>query len=284
MDKKTIFITGAASGMGRSTAKLFHGNGWFVAGYDVSEAGLASLKKELGDDCHVASLDVRDKSAFDQAMAEFSTLTGGRLDLMFNNAGIGVSGYFDEIPFEKMMDVVDVNLIGVLIGIHAAIPLLKNTKNSLCFTTSSSAATFGAPGLAVYAATKHGVKGLTEALSVELSRYGVRAADVLPGLIDTAILRDTPRYENGEVKENDWLDLENVDPPSEGMFRMIAPEVVADCVWEAYHSDKLHWYVPPELVEIDKAKAQAPETLRDIRIQQGDLFDLDAANNNPTSD
>ena len=133
--KKTIFITGAASGMGRATALLFHGKGWYVAGYDVDQQGLAGLAAELGDSGITRTLDVTDKGAFDRSMAEFSELTEGRLDIMYNNAGIGASGYFDEIPFEKTLEVVNVNLIGVLNGIHAAIPLLRHTDNSLNFTT-----------------------------------------------------------------------------------------------------------------------------------------------------
>ena len=68
------------------------------------------------------------------------------------------------------------------------------------FSTSSSSATYGMPQIAVYSATKHAVKGLTEALSVEWKRHGVRAADVLPGLIDTAILVDTPNHSNGRSR------------------------------------------------------------------------------------
>jgi NAD(P)-dependent dehydrogenase (short-subunit alcohol dehydrogenase family) len=123
-------------------------------------------------------------------LADFSAETNGRLDLLFNNAGIGRGGFFDEQSFEDVMAVVNVNFIGVLNGIHLATDLLKATPNSLCFTTSSSSATFGMAGIAVYSATKHAVKGLTEALSVEFSRFGVRVVDTLPGLIDTAILPD----------------------------------------------------------------------------------------------
>jgi NAD(P)-dependent dehydrogenase (short-subunit alcohol dehydrogenase family) len=90
------------------------------------------------------------------------------------------------------------------------------------------------PGIAVYSATKHAVKGLTEALSIEFRRHGVRAADVLPGLIDTAILPP------GTAER----------APKEGMFRLIPPIEVAKVVWEAYNSDKLHWYVPPEIAVI----------------------------------
>ena len=254
--RQSIFITGAASGMGRETARLFAGQGWFVGGFDVNEAGLSNLQAELGaDNCLVRRLDVTDRNDYRAAIAAFGEATGGKMDLLYNNAGIGRGGPFAEQPFEDVIAVVQVNLMGVLIGIHEAIGLLKATPNSLCFTTSSSSATFGMANIAVYSATKHAVKGLSEALSVEFKAYGVRVADVLPGVIDTPIL--PPGVAEGA--------------PKEGMFRAIPPVEVAKTVWEAYHADKLHWYVPPELVELDKAATLTPEAVRD-QMAQGGLF------------
>ncbi len=265
-DLKSIFITGAASGIGLATARLFYSEGWFVGAYDVNEMDLLALKAELGDNCCIGVLDVTDKEAFDNVLGEFARLTGGKLDLLFNNAGIAVGGFFDEVPFEQLMRIVQVNLVGVMNGIHSAVSLLKNTPNSLCFTTSSSAATFGSPTLAVYAATKHAVKGLTEALSVELSRYGVRASDVLPGIIDTAIWRDSPSYVQGQHVSDSRFKIEGADQRTD-MYRLISAEEVALCVWEAYHSNKLHWYVPAEIVQMDLAKAESPEAVRDRMIE-----------------
>jgi len=246
--RKAIFITGAASGMGRETARLFHAKGWFVGGFDVNDAGLATLKQELGaDNCLVRRLDVTDRQDYAAALQAFGAATGGTMDILYNNAGIGRGGPFADQPFEDVLAVVNVNLIGVLIGIHSALPLLKATPGSMCFTTSSSSATFGMPGIAVYSATKHAVKGLSEALSVEFKAYGIKVADVLPGLIDTPILPP------GAV----------ANAPKEGLFRAIPPMEVAKVVWEAYHADTLHWYVPPELVELDKAATLTPEAVRD---------------------
>lgn len=266
MAKQTIFITGAASGIGRATAKLFAERGWFVGAADLDSKGLDSLRTEIGaENCFIATLDVTDKDAFDEVIQAFGEATDGRLDILYNNAGIGVTGFFEDIPFEKTLDVVRVNLIGVLNGIHAALPLLKQTPNSLCFSTSSSAATYGAPRLAVYAATKFAVKGLTEALAVELSRCGVRAADVLPGLIDTPILRNSPLYVEGEVQPNEGRTI-GANAPTEGPFRLIQPVEVAQAVWDAYDSARMHWYVPDEIEQIDKQKAESPEAMRDARI------------------
>tara|TARA_R110000868_G_scaffold91679_5_gene254062 strand:- start:7445 stop:8215 length:771 start_codon:yes stop_codon:yes gene_type:complete len=242
--------------MGLETARLFHGKGWFIGGYDVNADGLKKLEAELGvDNCIVQTLDVTDKKAYEAAIAAFGAVTDGKMDVLFNNAGIGRGGFFDEMPFEDILAVVNVNFIGVLNGIYSAMGLLKSTPGSLCFTTSSSSATYGMPGIAVYSATKHAVKGLTEALSIEFRRHGVRAADVLPGLIDTPILPEGTA----------------ANAPKEGMFRSIPPVEVAKVVWEAYSSDKLHWYVPPELVELDKAAGNMPEMVREQMATTGPI-------------
>ena len=247
--RKSIFITGAASGMGLETARLFAAGGWFVGGYDINEAGLAALKTELGaNNCIVRRFDVADREAYREAVAEFATATDGHMDVLFNNAGIGKAGLFDQQSFDDIMAVVNVNFIGVLNGIHLAAPLLKATPNALCFSTSSSSATFGMPGIAVYSATKHAVKGLTEALSTEFARYGVRVADTLPGLIDTPLIPDALR----------------TTAASSGMFRLIHPVEVAKAVWASYHDEpaKLHWFVPEEIGDLDKASALDPEGTR----------------------
>lgn len=248
--RRAIFITGAASGMGRETARLFAARGWFVGAYDIDAAGLDSLANELGPDAGLfAPLDVSDRAAYLAAIERFGAASGGRMDLLFNNAGIGAGGYFDEQPWETIERIVSVNLLGVLGGIHAAMPLLKATPNALCLSTSSASAIFGAAGIAVYSATKHAVKGFTEALSVELSRHGIRAADVLPGLIDTPILPERVR----------------AGAATEGMWRLLPPVAVAEAVWAAYHEDKLHWYVPPELAAFDVQVTAEPERARDER-------------------
>jgi NAD(P)-dependent dehydrogenase (short-subunit alcohol dehydrogenase family) len=202
----------------------------------------------------------------------FGEETGGKMDMLHSNAGIGESGWFEDIPYEAAMRVVQINFIGVITSIYAALPLLKATPNSFVFITSSSSATYGMPRIAVYAATKFGVKGLTEALSVEFQRHGIRVADVLPGLIDTAILRNTPNRTEDRAKPTEEEFYANV--PKKGMFRLMPASSVAECAWEAYHSDQLHWYVPKEIRRIDIIKALAPNFMRKQIAKQllGGLF------------
>ncbi|MFP6582924.1 MAG: SDR family oxidoreductase [Candidatus Hydrogenedentota bacterium] len=265
MKQKSIFITGAASGIGRATAELFHEKGWFVGCYDVDADALVDLRQKLDERCLIGRLDVRDKEAFDASMATFSERTEGHLDLMFNNAGITVGGYFDDVPFEKLIDIVNINLIGVLNGTHAAMPLLKQTENSLCFSTASSAAIHSSPGMAVYGATKHAVKGFTQSMSVEMARYGVRASDVMPGIIDTPLWKSS-KYVEGEAVSN-YEDIPKKNAGLTDASRTIAASEVADAVWNAYHGDKVHWYVPADLEENTRSK-ETPEQIRDAAIPQ----------------
>ncbi|OBX19784.1 short-chain dehydrogenase [Erythrobacter sp. QSSC1-22B] len=250
---KSIFITGAGSGMGRATAMKFAREGWFVGAFDIAQDGLDTLKVEIGAEKGIfRTLDVTDAAAFQEAVEAFGFASGGNLDLMFSNAGItGTGGMFDEMAWDEIMQVVNVNFLGVMIGIRAAMPLLKETPNSLCLVNASSSAIWGTAGIGIYSATKHAVRGLVEALSIELKRHDIRAADLLPGLIDTPILSDGMR----------------AMAPEEGMWRLVQPAEVADTVWQAYASDRLHWYVPEDLREFHRQVVDDPETVREERTE-----------------
>ncbi|ANR93633.1 short-chain dehydrogenase [Mycobacterium avium subsp. silvaticum ATCC 49884] len=261
---KSIFITGAGSGMGREGAKLFHAKGWWVGAVDRNDDGLATLQQQLGDDrLWTRAVDVTDKAALDGALADFCAgNTGGGLDMMWNNAGIGESGWFEDVPYDAAMRVVDVNYKAVLTGAYGALPYLKKSAGSLMFSTSSSSATYGMPRLAVYSSTKHAVKGLTEALSVEWQRHGVRVADVLPGLIDTAILTTTTNHSNDGAAPMTAEEL-RATAPKKGMLRLMPASSVAEVAWRAYHHPRrLHWYVPRSIRLIDVFKGLSPEFVR----------------------
>lgn len=261
---QSIFITGAGSGMGREGAKLFYAKGWRVGAVDRNGDGLSSLTEALGGDrLWTRTVDVTDKAALDGALADFCTgNAGGGLDMMWNNAGIGESGWFEDVPYEAAMRVVDINFKAVLTGAYAALPYLKKTPGSLMFSTSSSSGTYGMPRLAVYSSTKHAVKGLTEALSVEWQRHGVRVADVLPGLIDTAILTTTTNHSDDGGAPRTAEELRAL-APKKGMLRLMPASSVAETAWRAYHHPtRLHWYVPKSIRLIDFFKGLSPEFVR----------------------
>ena len=120
-NSKSIFITGAAGGMGRSTAKLFLNKNWFVGCYDNNEENLLELEGELGNENIIYEvLDVTNKENFQECVNTFSSKSGGKLDILFNNAGITQGGFFDEIPYETHMEIININIIGVINGIYSA--------------------------------------------------------------------------------------------------------------------------------------------------------------------
>ncbi|MEE6138254.1 SDR family oxidoreductase [Mycobacterium sp. 050128] len=261
---KSVFITGAGSGMGREGVRLFHANGWRVGAVDRNADGLSGLAGELGDErLWTRTVDVTVKADLEGALGDFCAgNAGGGLDMMWNNAGIGESGWFEDVPYDATMRVVEVNYKAVLTGAYGALPYLKKTPGSLMFSTSSSSATYGMPRIAVYSSTKHAVKGLTEALSVEWQRHGVRVADVLPGLIDTAILTTTPNHsaDGGAPMTGEQL---RATAPKKGLMRLMPAASVAEAAWQAYHNPKrLHWYVPKSIRMIDLLNGLSPEFVR----------------------
>jgi len=254
-ERKSIFITGGASGMGRETARLFAGHGWFVGIYDVNVKGLEILASEIGrQNCHFAGLDVTDRSAYQSVLEDFDEKAGGRMDVMFNNAGIIQGGLFGQMDLSDFERVIQVNFMGVVNGIHMAYPMLKKTPNSLCFITSSSSAIYGAPYLTAYSASKYALRGLTEALSIEFAIIDSRVADALPGHVVTGMMTD--EYQNQLPKEGPW--------------RPLPAESVANVVWASYHdkSGKLHWFVPDDLEDYYKTIASDVEAERDLRRKQ----------------
>ena len=173
----------------------------------------------------------------------------------FNNAGITEGGFFDEIPYENHIKIININVIGVINGIYSAASLLKNTENSLCISTSSSSGIMGMEMIATYSATKHAIKGLTESLSAEFSRFDTRVSDILPGVIDTPMI-------SKEIRDH---------LPESGMWRLISSDEIAKTVWASYHSNDIHWYVPKELEDLEKVVANDPIKARDNLKNSGPL-------------
>src|SRR5690242_6940507 len=117
---KSVFITGAAAGIGRATALTFARSGYTVGGYDIDEVGLKSLADEveaLGGKAVTGHLDVTDPDEMAQRLAEFTEATGGRLNVLINNAGIMRTGRFEDIDLEAQLKQIDINTKGVVNGL-----------------------------------------------------------------------------------------------------------------------------------------------------------------------
>lgn len=190
---KSVFITGAATGIGRATALLFAGRGYRVGGYDLDEDGLTVLAADItavGGTPVVGHLDVTDPEQVAQRLGEFAEGSGGRIDVLINNAGLLNAGRFEEIPLEVHHREIEVNVKGVVNGLHAAFPYLKNTPGAVVVNLASASAIYGQAELANYSATKFFVRAITEALNLEWGRHGIRVIDMWPLYVNTAMTKD----------------------------------------------------------------------------------------------
>ena len=192
-------------------------------------------------------------------LGSFSKRSGGRLDILFNNAGIAPGGWFEEMSTDLIRQVIETNLMGVIYGTRAGLPLLARTENSISIAVASVVATHGHGTRAAYSASKFAVKGLTEALGLEFARLGVRTADISPGCIDTPMLRNA--LAAGRDQPFDESMFEGM--AKEGPFRLVPASAIADAVWNAYHGTQVHWYVPEEVGDIDRLKGTDYEAARE---------------------
>jgi NADP-dependent 3-hydroxy acid dehydrogenase YdfG len=187
---RTVFITGAAAGIGRATALAFATRGYTVGAYDIDEDGLATLAQQIGPSAITGHLDVSDSDEMVTRVDEFVAVAGGRLDVMVNNAGILVGGRFEDIAPLAHHKEIDVNCKGLVNGLHAAFPHVKVTPGSTVVNMASASAIYGQAELAVYSATKFFVRAMTEALDIEWARHGIRVIDMWPLYVQTAMTDD----------------------------------------------------------------------------------------------
>ncbi len=244
--KKYVFITGASGGIGSACARFFVKKGCFVGLTDIDEKGLERLGAELGsENVFWQPADVSSEESLASAISAFAGHTGGRLDVLLNNAGILRAGNFEDHRPEVYRQVIEVNLLGIINAIHPAIPLLEKSENPRIINLSSASALYGIPGLAVYSATKFAIRGLTEALNIELERKGIMLCDIMPGYVKTKMVEDA----------SDELHLED----GESLLR---PEEVAETVWQATQRKRLHWPVGRKIRLLSALIAFLPASLR----------------------
>lgn len=187
---KVAFVTGGASGIGEAlTTELVRGGAevWIADRQTGRADDLAQRLGNGGAKVHAIDLDVRDFSSFERGVAE-AVEQCGRIDYLFNNAGIGVSGEIDSYTLDDWTDVFDVNLLGVVHGIQAVYPVMIRQGSGHIVNTASMAGLTTTVGQASYTATKHAVVAISRTLRIEAERHGVRASALCPGVIRTPIL------------------------------------------------------------------------------------------------
>lgn len=200
LDGKVAVITGAAAGMGRASALLFAREGARVVLADVQLQGGESTASEIesaGGEAIFIRTDVS-RSAEVRDLIATATAAFGKLDILFNNAGIeGSVSLFEDADEEDFDRVLAVNLRGVFLGMKYGLPELVKTRG-VVINTASLAGLAGVPGMAAYAASKGGVVQLTKTAALEYASAGVRVNCICPGYISTDMttrLREAPRDE-----------------------------------------------------------------------------------------
>ena len=147
------------------------------------------LAAEIGEACRFVELDVTDPASWDAAMAVTTTAFGG-LDVLVNNAGIATYTPIIGGDVDEYKKVIDVNQVGVYLGMRSAAPLMKSRGGGSIINISSIDGLIGMPYVAAYVASKFAVRGMTKVAAIELARYGIRANSIHPGYIDTAMVRE----------------------------------------------------------------------------------------------
>ena len=218
---KTAVVTGAGSGIGRSLATLLAQRGASVHAADLngnSAEAVAQQIRDAGGSAAAHTVDVADAGAV--ARLAGLVFADGPVDLLFNNAGIGHAGAVADTTLSDWRRLIDVNLMGVVHGLHAFLPqLLAQDRPVHIVNTASMAGLVPAAGLGAYSATKAAVVSLSEALDVELIGTRVRVSALCPGVINTAIV-------SASIMRGEWADrrARTVDLYSR---RGTSPDVVA---------------------------------------------------------
>lgn len=237
---KSLFVTGAASGIGKATALLFGRKGWRVGCYDIDVDGAREVAEGLPGAAH-GRIDVTSEESWKTAAADFAG-AGGRLDALFNCAGILRMGRFEDIGPAECRKQLDVNVMGVILGIQTCLPLLERARGVIV-NMSSASAVYGQPELAVYSASKFAVRALTEALDIELRPRGVRIADIMPGYVDTPMVSS----QTHKARSLQRLGVK------------LTPERIAGVVWEAVHGNGLHYIPQKDVLILSRLGGLLPE-------------------------
>lgn len=253
--KKTVLITGASSGFGKVTAKLFHAHGWNVIATMRSpekETELAALSNVL-----VSKLDVTDILSIQNTVAA-GIEKFGKIDVLVNNAGYGAMGALEAATDEQVKQQFDVNFFGLIDVTKAVLPGMRQHRSGVIINVSSVGGRVTFPFCSLYHATKFAVEGLTESLQYELNPFGIRLKIVEPGGYKTEFagrsmtLFNTDGYDEYKLAFNKFTDVIDNWPMSENIGE------VADTIYEAATDDneKLRYPVGHDAGQLIQTRQQ----------------------------
>lgn len=225
---KTIFITGASAGLGKATAKLFHENGWRI----IATMRNPEKENELTafENIKILKLDVTNQDEINETIENL--LKNETIDVVFNNAGFGLSGSLEACSNEAIEDQINTNLTGVIRVSKAFIPYFKAKRSGMFITTTSVFGIVSCPLASVYNATKWALEGLSESMSYELAPFNITVKTVAPGGIKSSFVNGVKAFPNPEY---DAVQEKLIDLffNNNTLLDFSEPEVIADVVYEA---------------------------------------------------
>ncbi len=228
-DNKAIFITGASSGLGRATAKLFASKDWKV----IASMRDPKKEKELGNISGVTlmALDVTDPRAIER-VAEQVVASGG-VDVVFNNAGYGLAGALEALTDEQIVRLVNTNMLGAIRTTKAFIPHFREKRAGLFINTTSLGGLVAFPFNSIYHATKWAIEGWSESMAFELNQFGIGIKTIEPGGVRTDFFSrslDTGQHPAYDALVNKFMGT--ITDPKQ-METYSSPEQIAEVVYEA---------------------------------------------------
>ncbi len=244
LQDKVAFVTGAASGIGLGIARALAARGAKVMLADLDHAGLDAAVAALGDGVAGVACDVADAQAVRAAAA--ATLDRfGRVDILVNNAGVSFGAEVGATSPADWRWIVDVNLMGVVHGVEAFVPLIKahGTGGHIVNTASMTGFWGGLPGLAPYAATKFAVVGYSEAIRAELAPHGIGVSVLAPGWVRTRIHHAHARH-RGPIEHAVPAVTETINALVESG---IDPQVVGDWTADCIAAGRSHIFTDPDM-------------------------------------
>ncbi|RYF98669.1 MAG: SDR family NAD(P)-dependent oxidoreductase [Chitinophagaceae bacterium] len=200
---KTIFITGASRGFGKLWAEAFLDRGDKVVVTSRNLTSLQPLKDKYGDSVLALELDITNRAAAFEALAKAKS-TFGTVDIVINNAAMGVSGMVEESDEKSSREIIEANFFGTLWVTQAAVPIMREQKSGHILQLSSALGVYSFPSLGLYSASKFAVEGLSEALSQEMKSFGVHVTIIQPNgfatEFGTTIVQNDVNPAYGEVR------------------------------------------------------------------------------------
>lgn len=227
---KTIFITGASSGIGKATAKLFQQKGWNIIATMRTPEKEAELTKL--DNTLVARLDVLDLASIQNAVEE-GIKKFGKIDVLVNNAGYGAYGPLEAFSRESILRQFNTNVIGLLDMTKAVIPHFRKNRSGVIVNISSIGGKMTFPLGTLYHGTKFAVEGISEALSFEMEQIGVKVKIVEPGMIATDFGGRSFDFQAGEITEYQSIIGALMKVWQGGELNPSPASLVADVIYQA---------------------------------------------------